>query len=162
MPLKTPVALVCSALGPAKVTVGLTPAAAAVVVDMTFLPAAWPLTETKRVPPAADSEAPKPLPDTVMAVPSGPDDTLNEAVGAAADANDISGAAIAINSSVVRIVTVVLRIVNLLILFISYFLQRYCIVFNPIFHRVKQPIGNLIFNTSVNRSRRQRLACIQA
>ncbi len=69
-------------------------------------------------------KTPKPVPVTPTTVPFGPDVLLSVAVGAA-DANDTSGAAIAMISSVVSNATVVFLSDDLLIkLFILFFFSK--------------------------------------
>jgi len=78
-------------------TFGLTPATAGLLVVMTFKPAAWPSTVTKSVPAPTDTPGRKPVPETEIMVPFGPDVVPSVAVAPAAVANETSGAAIAIN-----------------------------------------------------------------
>ena len=79
-------------------------------------------------------KTPNPVPVTPTTVPFGPDVLLSVAVGAA-DANDTSGAAIAMISSVVSNATVVFLSDDLLIkLFILFFSPN---VVYPFFQRAK-------------------------
>ena len=93
---------------------GLAPVTATADVVITLRPGSLPSTETLIWPRETFSLAPKPDPETLMTAPFGPDVVPSEAAGAAA-ANDMSGAAIAMISSVVSNATVVFLSDNLLI-----------------------------------------------
>lgn len=104
-------------------------------------------------------KTPKPVPVTPTTVPFGPDVLLSVAVGAA-DANDTSGAAIAMISSVVSNATVVFLSDDLLIkLFILFFFSKCGL--SLFFRGQRYLIGISIFNTSVNNSRSRLPTCIQ-
>jgi hypothetical protein len=105
LPLRAPLALVASLEDEEIVTAGLTPATALADVVITFWPGSLPSIETLMAPTA--SLAPNPVPVTLMAVPFGPEVLPKVAIGAAA-ANEMSGAAIAMISSIVRTAAVVL------------------------------------------------------